>query len=132
LLLIGPGLVEAYGSRNDRVASQVDVVPTVMSLLGAPYQHQCWGRDVIHREKTDQGFAVIKPSGNDPTVAIVSGNKILVRDINKKIQFYQYQLSPVADVQAIDDPDEEDALLEQMTAYVSTALASLKENNTAP
>ncbi|RLA02324.1 MAG: LTA synthase family protein, partial [Gammaproteobacteria bacterium] len=47
LLLIGPGIQTTYGTRNHTVATQTDVVPTIVSLLGKPFVHQCWGRDLL-------------------------------------------------------------------------------------
>lgn len=132
LLLIGPGIVENYGHRSDVVATQVDVIPTVMSQLGQSYQHQCWGRDVLNLPKTDKGLIVIKPSGNDPAVAIVAGDSILVRDPSTQQQLYRYTLRPEPSITADDDANKAESLWLLLQAYVQTALVSLREDNTAP
>ena len=55
LLLLGPGIQATYGTRNNTVATQVDVVPTIVSLLGKPFVHQCWGRDLLALPENDAG-----------------------------------------------------------------------------
>jgi len=132
MLFIGPGIVEQYGQRSTTVATQVDILPTIMSLLGEPYQHQCWGRDVLNVSSDDPGFIVIKPSGSDPTVGIVSDNLVLVRDPHEQIQLYQYQFVPESSVAPYDNPAKKEELWQLMQAYVQTALISLRENTTAP
>lgn len=132
LLLIGPGIVEQHGHISTRVATQVDLIPTIMSLLGQPYQHQCWGRDVLNLPEDDQGLIVIKPSGNDPVVAIISGDNILVRDPNDSRDLYKYSFYPESAVTPHDDAETAETLWQLMQAYVQTALISLREDNTAP
>lgn len=132
MLLIGPGIVEHYGYRTDTVASQVDVLPTVMSLLGSPYQHQCWGRDVLNLPAGDNGIAVIKPSGNDPSVAIVSDEHILVRDPAGQKNLFRYAFKPDASVTSDNDTAKEASLWKLMQSYIQSAQIALKEDTTAP
>jgi phosphoglycerol transferase MdoB-like AlkP superfamily enzyme len=63
LLLIAPGITQEYGERISTVATQVDVVPTSLGLLGKPFTHQCWGRDILALDKADKGFGIINPLG---------------------------------------------------------------------
>ena len=132
LLLVGPGITERYGQRSDVVATQVDVVPTIMSLLGKPYQHQCWGRDVLNLPPDKPGYVIIKPSGNDPTVGIVSGDRLLVRSPDGKRQLFQYRFTPESSVTALEEAETEAELWQVLQAYLQTALISLRDNTTAP
>ncbi len=77
LLFLAPGLDPA---RLETIASQVDVVPTILGLLGSTAPQQCWGRNLLGLDPTDPGFAMIKPSGSEPTTALVKGNDILTFD----------------------------------------------------
>ncbi|SQC55605.1 membrane protein [Pseudomonas aeruginosa] len=43
LLLIAPGIQEKFGTHLPTVGTQVDIVPTIMGLLGGETVHQCWG-----------------------------------------------------------------------------------------
>ena len=63
-----PASQQTYGSRNHTVATQVDLVPTIVGLLGK-FTHQCWGRGLLSLPAGDAGFGVVKPSGSDQTVA---------------------------------------------------------------
>ncbi len=63
-----------------------------MGLLGGETVHQCWGRDLLNLPEGDKGFGVIKPSGSEQNVAIVSGNRILVRPKDGDVRVYDYQL----------------------------------------
>jgi len=128
LLLIAPGLQEKFGTRRDIVGTQVDIVPTIMGRLGGEVRHQCWGRDLLAQEQDSPGFGVIKPSGGDQTVALVSGDRVLVQPPDRPARVYSYHLGrdpgsePLATV-----PDE--ALLErELDAFVQAATASLLED----
>ena len=96
LLLIGPGVQETFGARRDTVGSQIDVVPTVLARFGKPTQHQCWGRDLLGLPQGDPGVAVIKPSGSDQTVALVTGDHILVKPRDRDAVLYRYHLGTQA------------------------------------
>ena len=130
LLLIAPGIQEKFGKTRDIVGTQVDIVPTIMGRLGGTTRHQCWGRDLLALPPEDQGFGVIKPSGNDQTVAILSDDKIVVQSKSKALQSYAYRLwkNPEADLLK-NDPKEE-ALRQEMDAYIQTATRSLLDNTT--
>ncbi len=128
LLLIGPGVQEKLGTRSDKVGSQVDVVPTIMGRLGQPVQHQCWGRDLLALPPGDPGVAMIKPSGNDQTVALVEGDHILVKPVGASEKLYQYALGAKPDARVIVDAETGQRLLKDLDAYIATATRALQEN----
>ncbi|WP_077525801.1 LTA synthase family protein [Metapseudomonas resinovorans] len=129
LLLIGPGVQEKFGSLNHNVATQIDIVPTIMGRLGGEVRHQCWGRDLLNLPKDDPGIGVIKPSGSDQTVAIVSADRILIQPKDFPPRLYQYQLG--ADAKAVRIPGDSDPRLQKyLEAFLQTATGSLL-NNTA-
>ena len=53
--------------------------PTIVGLLGRPFVHQCWGRDLLSLPEDDPGVGVIKPSGSDATVALLQGDRITIK-----------------------------------------------------
>ncbi|QEY64199.1 LTA synthase family protein [Metapseudomonas lalkuanensis] len=129
LLLIGPGVQEKFGSLNHNVATQIDIVPTIMGRLGGEVRHQCWGRDLLNLPEGDPGIGVIKPSGSDQTVAIVSADRILIQPKDFPPRLYQYQLG--ADAKAVRIPGDSDPRLQKyLEAFLQTATGSLL-NNTA-
>lgn len=130
LLLIGPGVQETFGSGSTTVGSQIDVVPTIMGRLGQPVQQQCWGRDLLALPPGDEGVAVIKPSGSDQTVGLVTGDRILVKPRDREARLYRYQLGHDARAEAIDDEPARSELERKLSAFVQTATSSLLGNTT--
>ncbi len=57
LLIYGPGIVGSQGRRVDIYGSQVDIVPTLMGLLGGDFVHASWGRNLLDVSGDDPGFA---------------------------------------------------------------------------
>jgi len=129
MLLIAPGIRERFGAVSDTVGSQVDMVPTIMGRLGGVTQHQCWGRDLLSLSEADAGFAVIKPSGSDQTVALVQGDQILVQPQGLPARLYRYQLGVNARADLVTGQDT-NTLARQLAAYLQSATQSLL-NHTA-
>jgi phosphoglycerol transferase MdoB-like AlkP superfamily enzyme len=130
MLLIGPGVQEAYGERNNTVGSQVDIVPTLTGLLGKPFIHQCWGRNLLSLPESDQGVAMIKPSGGDQTVALIKGDKLLVHAPNQSPNLGEYQLKPEKRYTRLDNAPLLEKMDRELVSYLGTALRALLENRT--
>jgi phosphoglycerol transferase MdoB-like AlkP superfamily enzyme len=128
LLLIAPGLQEKFGATRDTVGSQSDVVPIIMGLLGGATRHQCWGRNLLSLPEGDAGFAVIKPSGGDQTVALLSGERILVKPKNAKARLYAYRLGANGKAVPLPAEADADALEKKLDAYIATATRSLLDD----
>ncbi|MCK4224821.1 MAG: LTA synthase family protein [candidate division Zixibacteria bacterium] len=45
--------------RISTVASQTDLIPTILGILGKPTLHQSWGRDILSLPPDDNGFAMM-------------------------------------------------------------------------
>jgi phosphoglycerol transferase MdoB-like AlkP superfamily enzyme len=58
-LIYAPNILGASGRRVSTVASQTDLVPTILGLLGEPVFHESWGRDVLSLPADDKGFAMM-------------------------------------------------------------------------
>lgn len=130
LLLIAPGVRETFGATRDTVGSQVDVAPTIMGRLGGTTRHQCWGRDLLSLPADEPGFAVIKPSGSDQTVAMVHGESILVQPKGMPQRLFTYQLGPQPAATLQSDNESATNMSEQLRAYIQTATHSLQANTT--
>ena len=127
LLLIAPGIQEKFGKLSHTVGTQIDVVPTIMGRLGGDVRHQCWGRDLLNLPEGDGGLGVIKPSGGDQTVAIVSPERILIQPKGFPPRLYTYQLG--ADPKAERVPGDSDPKLQKaLEAFLQTATKSLLDD----
>ena len=129
LLLIGPGVREKFGERRDTVGTQIDVVPTIMGRLGGASRQQCWGRDLLTLPEGDAGIGVIKPSGSDQTVAIVSGERVLVQPKGLPAKLYRYQLQERR-VEVLQGDAEQPGLQKRLEAFLQVATQSLLHNTT--
>lgn len=128
LLLIAPGIQQALGANRDTVGSQVDLVPTIMGRLGEGVRHQCWGRDLLSLPASDSGFAIIKPSGSDQTVAMLRGERILVQPKDRPSRLYRYQLGSQPQAILLPPDEMDDSLNLQLRAYLQTATSGLLDN----
>lgn len=130
LLILGPGIRETYGALNHTVATQTDIVPTVVGLLGKPFVHQCWGRNLLSLDEDDPGVGVIKPSGSDMTVALIHGDRLLIKPPGGKEQLGRYALSPNERYEPVTDDALKDELSGELAAFIQVALRSLRDNRT--
>ena len=130
LLLIAPGIRESYGTRNHTVATQIDVVPTIVSLLGKPFVHQCWGRDLLALPQDDPGLGLIKPSGSDQTVALLQGDHITIKPPDGEARTGRYSLQPDEYYRPDEAADNNVKAATQLSAYIQVAMQALKTNRT--
>ncbi|UCD17070.1 MAG: LTA synthase family protein [Candidatus Zixiibacteriota bacterium] len=59
LLIYAPAIIGDSGRIVETIASQVDIMPTLIGLIGLDTDINCWGRDVLACESDDSGFAII-------------------------------------------------------------------------
>ncbi|MCK0512370.1 LTA synthase family protein [Aromatoleum buckelii] len=128
LLLIGPGIQQAFGTRHDSVGTQIDIVPTIMGRFGGEVRHQCWGRDLLNLPAGDEGIGVIKPSGSDQTIAILRGSRILVEPKGMSPRLYDYRLGDAPGSTRVNNAADEAQLRGMLHAFVQTATQSLLGN----
>jgi phosphoglycerol transferase MdoB-like AlkP superfamily enzyme len=108
------------------VATQNDIAPTIMGLLGDSFTHQCWGRDVLSVK--DSGFALIKPSGNDEIVGFLRDDRIVVKRPNAPATLYRYDAAQNAHAEPINNPTETAQMATTLAAFVERATRSLLDN----
>lgn len=128
MLLIGPGVQEKFGQRSSIVGTQVDVVPTIMGRLGGQTRNQCWGRDLLNLPEGDKGFGVIKPSGSEQVVAIISGNRILIEPTEMLTKLLTYTLGATPHAEEVPDAPDTEELKRKLESFLQTATKSLLDN----
>ncbi|MFW6155342.1 MAG: LTA synthase family protein [Planctomycetota bacterium] len=74
-LFYGPGLADLARRRVDTPCSQVDLMPTVLSVLGGDISHGTFGRDLFALDADDPGLALLR---KDRATALVRGDRALV------------------------------------------------------
>jgi phosphoglycerol transferase MdoB-like AlkP superfamily enzyme len=58
-LIYAPYIFGDSPRRISTVASQTDLIPTILGILGKPVSHQSWGRDILSLPPEDKGFAMM-------------------------------------------------------------------------
>jgi phosphoglycerol transferase MdoB-like AlkP superfamily enzyme len=58
-LIYAPYILGDSPRRISTVASQTDLIPTILGILGKPVSHQSWGRDILSLPREDKGFAMM-------------------------------------------------------------------------
>ncbi|MBK5351949.1 LTA synthase family protein [Pseudomonas sp. TH41] len=128
MLMIAPGIQEKFGQRDHTVGTQIDIVPTIMGRVGGDVVHQCWGRDLLNLPEGDKGFGVIKPSGNDQTVALLTADRVLVLPKDMPPKLYQYELGANPKGEVIPESADEAVLKQKLESFLQTATKSLLDN----
>jgi len=118
LLLIAPGKI---APREEQVRiSQIDLMPTVLGLLGLDYTGPFYGSDVLV-PGTPSDRAVLVSHNHD--VAIFNGKELSVLGLQKKRTTYSYD--PTNNAQVEISPNEQS--LNLATAYLQTAFELFKD-----
>ncbi|MHC8365928.1 LTA synthase family protein [Pseudomonas sp. ZT5P21] len=128
MLLIGPGVQDKFGQVDHTVGTQIDIVPTIMGRIGGDVVHQCWGRDLLNLPEGDKGFGVIKPSGSDQTVALLTADRVLVLPKEMPAKLYRYELGANPKGEVIPASADEAALKQKLESFIQTATKSLIDN----
>lgn len=126
LLLYYPGDTRWAGTRIHTVGSQVDVMPTVMGLLGNRRPQQSWGRDLFRVAPGDRGWAVVKPSGDSQLVGFISDDRLLIVSPKLPPVAYRYTLNPWRAAQVRLPEEQMKRLSTGLYSYIETALDSLR------
>lgn len=127
LLFYAPGLLAAQPQRIHSVASQNDVIPTVLGLLGIS-DGQSWGRDLLAVPPDDPGLAFFKPSEASGEMGCARGDLLLVRSADGKFHGYRYSLGfpPRVDPLAIAETPQLQRMQREMQAFVTSANEALE------
>lgn len=84
-LILGGGIEPR---RYSRLASQIDLLPTVLSLIGVESEHPAIGRDLLAEGTTSRpGRAIMQYDG---TQAYRRGNDVIVMELGKEPRQYSY------------------------------------------
>ncbi len=107
LLIIGPAVVKEP-QRLPQLGCSLDVSPTILGLLGRPYQTMFFGRDLLN--SPPEGGRVLINHNRD--IGMFRDNRMVVLGINKLVEFYHGN-PKVEELRRIKDPDATDLELER-------------------
>ncbi len=84
LVILGPAAIDKP-SRIGELGGSLDVVPTVLGILGRPYQTMFFGRDLL-RLPTPSGHAVLN---HNRDIGMLNRDRLVVLGLNKSAEFYE-------------------------------------------
>jgi phosphoglycerol transferase MdoB-like AlkP superfamily enzyme len=58
-LIYAPQILGTQPRRISTIASQTDLIPTIIGILGEPTLHESWGRDILSLPADDKGFSMM-------------------------------------------------------------------------
>lgn len=89
LLMYSPALLGESGRSVPFVSGQVDIIPTLMGLLGGDYTHESWGRNLLDSSIHDSGYAV---TNANTTIGLTQDRFLYVETLGRPPRLY-----PLAD-----------------------------------
>lgn len=107
LLVIGPAVVKSP-ARFPQLGCSLDVVPTVLGLLGRPYSTLFFGRDLL-RSPAEGGRALLN---HNRDIGMFRDNRLVVLGINKTVEFYRGN-PKTENMRRVSQPDATDLELEK-------------------
>jgi phosphoglycerol transferase MdoB-like AlkP superfamily enzyme len=121
-LIYSPALIGSEGRRISIVGGQVDIIPTLMGLLGGNYVHASWGRDLLQLPPDDPGFASVNILNK---LGYVEGNRYYTAWVGLPPSYYRVSDLPTLTNYAVDcrlsDPEGFARLQRRMQIYMQLA-----------
>ena len=102
LLVLGPAAVKTP-TRNETLGCQLDVAPTVLGMIGRPYESMFYGRDLL---KPHKEFVVLN---HNRDIGMYRDQHLVVLNLNKTVEYFHgdprgedMQLVPTGDAQDLE------------------------------
>jgi len=83
-LIIAPNLEPDI---NNRISGQIDIIPTILPLLGGSIVHHSWGKNLLTKPM-ESDYAIIIPSGINHKIGFIQSNTFLIYDFHAKSEYY--------------------------------------------
>jgi phosphoglycerol transferase MdoB-like AlkP superfamily enzyme len=123
-LIYGPGVIGSESRRISTVASQTDLVPTILGILGKPVLHESWGRDVLSLPPDQRGFATMLDGS---VVGWLEGSHFFVERIGASYSLYDTYEDPQQQRDLISDfPDLAAKLQMKERSFLQLSLEMMK------
>ena len=87
LLIYSPALLGDSERVISRIGGQVDIIPTLMGLLGSDYTHQSWGRNLLDSSLHDSGYAV---TNSNTTIGLTQGGFLYAESLGRPPALFRF------------------------------------------
>ena len=127
-LIYGPGVLP--GSREiTAIASELDVMPTIASVLGRPYLNTTLGRDLLDPALSARRYAfILIPYVNPPPIGILDDEFFFLIDSARRPKLYRY-LSDDPTSNVIEEFPERRREMENLTRGIYQTARYMLYNN---
>lgn len=129
IIFYAPGLPELRGYDRERVVDQIDIMPTVLGILGYDRPYVAFGQDVLHTPQ-EETFAVnYVPAGG--VYQLVKGDYLIQFDGHQVLKAYRYRTDKLLQHDVKEEmPKEQLAELEnQLKAVIQQYMLRMKNND---
>lgn len=106
LVILGPAVVPG-SQRFGQLGGSLDVSPTLLGLIGRPYETMFFGRDLL-KSAPGEGRALLN---HNRDIGLLAGERLVVLGIKQGVEFYQGDPKKV-DMSPLGQPGETDRELE--------------------
>lgn len=125
-LIYAPGLVAKQ--RFERVASHVDLMPTLIDLLKIPVSHASFGSSLL--SDSSERFAVVRFG---PHFGLFSDSLVLIHDTEKIVGLFEYRSDPLHKRNLMQERSDVARRMERkLLAYVQTASHAVAQDRIHP
>jgi phosphoglycerol transferase MdoB-like AlkP superfamily enzyme len=112
MVILGPAVVQ-QPERINTLGGSLDVSPTILGLLGRPYESMFFGRDLL-QDPPENGRAVLN---HNRDVGMFAHDRMAVLGLQKSVEFYEGN-PKVAEIKPATQPSPDDAELEKNTEAI--------------
>ncbi len=118
------GTVDITGTVNktgaiDVTGSQVDILPTLLGIMGIETKHSSWGRDLLSLDDSDPGFAVIVL---DEKLGLVEGDMFYIHWAGSVKILFDISDDPYLQTNLFDSlPDVAAGMDRRLNSYIQMA-----------
>jgi phosphoglycerol transferase MdoB-like AlkP superfamily enzyme len=134
LMFHAPALFKRKGEVRHGVAGHLDILPTIIGLMGFDTPHQAFGRDLFRLPQDDKGHAFVKRSG-EPLLGCIEDDSIFVGSVLAPPGFHRIDLGfppSASDDLLSSERDAAKAFSRKLDAMVVTGLHTLESRLAAP
>ena len=112
LVILGPAIV-TNATKLPQLGCSLDVAPTILGLLGRPYETMFFGRDLL-RSPAEQGRALLN---HNRDIGLLTQDRLVVLGLMKSVEFYQGN-PKVVDMRLLTNPGNAERELEKDTMAI--------------
>lgn len=101
-LVVAPGLVTTP-QRNDTPGCQLDVIPTLLGMIGRPYHSLFFGHDLLQQGSSERDRGLLN---HNRSIAVYHHQREIVLGLNKSVEYWYGEAGSIF-MKRVTDTDEE-------------------------